>query len=220
MINILIVDDHLIVREGIKRIINDTQDMKIVSEASNGHEALNLIRNNKYDLILLDISMPGYNGLQTLKLIRKHNNTLPVLMLSMHSEEQYAMRSIKAGASGYITKETAADQLVTAIRKINDGRKYFSKEVAELLVADLYHKDDKEPHENLSDREFEILKMIATGKTTKSIAIELSISPKTVSTYRTRILDKLSMRNNSDLIHYKNALIVYVVHAGYRYFQL
>ena len=123
-------------------------------------------------------------------------------MLSMHSEEQYAMRSIKAGASGYMTKDTASSQLVTAIRKINNGRKFISKEVAELLATELYHEEEKEPHEHLSDREFEILKMIATGKTTKSIAIELSISPKTVSTYRRRILDKLNMKNNSDLIHY------------------
>ena len=202
MINILIVDDHLIVREGIKRIINDTQDMQIVEEASSGKEAINLIQKNTFDLVLLDISMPGQNGLQTLKLIKKHNKKIPVLMLSMHSEEQYAMRSIKAGASGYMTKDTASSQLVTAIRKINNGRKFISKEVAELLATDLYHEEEKDPHEHLSDREFEILKMIATGTTTKAIAMELSISPKTVSTYRSRILDKLNMRNNSDLIHY------------------
>ena len=123
-------------------------------------------------------------------------------MLSMHSEEQYAMRSIKAGASGYMTKEVAAKELVFAIRKINDGRKYINKEVAELLAADLYHKDEKDPHENLSDREFEILKMIARGLTTKRIAEELIISPKTVSTYRSRILEKLDLHNNSDIIHY------------------
>ena len=202
MINILIVDDHLIVREGLKRIINDTPDIKTVAEASSGMEAMNLIWENKYNLILLDISMPGQNGLQTLKLIKKHDKDIPVLMLSMHSEEQYAMRSIKAGASGYITKDAASSQLVKAIRKINDGRKFISTEAAELLATDLYHEEDKDPHENLSDREFEILKMIASGTTTKSIAIELSISPKTVSTYRSRILDKLNMRNNSDLIHY------------------
>ena len=202
MINILIVDDHLIVREGIKRIINDTPDIKIVAEASSGQEAMDLIYENKYDIILLDISMPGLNGLQTLKLIKKYNNKLSVLMLSMHSEEQYAMRSMKAGASGYMTKDTASNQLVKAIRKINEGRKFISTEVAELLTTDLYHKEDKDPHENLSDREFEILKMIAKGTTTKSIADELSISPKTVSTYRSRILDKLNMQNNSDLIHY------------------
>ena len=123
-------------------------------------------------------------------------------MLSMHSEEQYAMRSIKAGASGYMTKEVAAKELVFAIRKINDGRKYINKEVAELLATYLYHEDEKDPHENLSDREFEILKMIARGLTTKTIAAELIISPKTVSTYRSRILEKLDLHNNSDIIHY------------------
>ena len=202
MINILIVDDHLIVREGIKRIIDDTLDIRTLAEASSGKEAMDLIFKNKYDLILLDISMPKQNGLQTLKLIKKHDKTIPVLMLSMHSEEQYALRSIKAGASGYMTKDTASSQLVTAIRKINKGRKFISKEVAELLTTDLYHDDEKDPHEYLSDREFEILKMIARGMTTKTIAEEISISPKTVSTYRSRILDKLNMRNNADIIHY------------------
>ena len=202
MINILIVDDHLIVREGIKRIINDIPDMNIVAEASSGQEAIDFILENSYNLILLDISMPGQNGLQTLKLIKKHNKHMPVLMLSMHSEEQYAMRTIKAGASGYITKDAASIQLVTAIRKINKGRKFISKEVAELLATSLFHDEDKDPHEFLSDREFEILKMIAKGKTTKNIGEELSLSPKTVSTFRSRILKKLDMKNNSDLIHY------------------
>ena len=202
MINILIVDDHLIVREGIKRIINETMDMKIVEEAATGLEAMDLILKNTYDLVLLDISMPGENGLQTLKKIKKHDKKIHVLMLSMHSEEQYALRTIKAGASGYITKETAPNQLVTAIRKINTGRKFISKEVAELLTTELYHDNEKDPHEHLSDREFEILKMIGKGTTTKSISEELLISPKTVSTYRSRILDKLNMKNNSDLIHY------------------
>ena len=127
---------------------------------------------------------------------------MPVLMLSMHSEEQYAMRTIKAGASGYLTKDAASSQLVTAIRKINKGRKFISKEVAELLTTSLFHNEDKDPHEFLSDREFEILKMIAKGKTTKNIGEELSLSPKTVSTFRSRILKKLDMKNNSDLIHY------------------
>ena len=202
MINILMVDDHLIVRVGIKQIINDIPDMHIIAEASNGNEAMELILKNTYDIVLLDISMPILNGLQTLKLIKKHDNKLPVLMLSMHSEEQYAMRSMKAGASGYMTKEIAAQELVSAIRKINDGRKYISKEVAELLATDLYHEDEKDPHENLSDREFEILKMIARGLTTKAIAAEVKISPKTISTYRSRILAKLDLHNNSDIIHY------------------
>ena len=202
MINILIVDDHLIVIEGIKRIINDSADMNVVAEASSGMEALELVWKNKYDLILLDISMPGRNGLQTLKQIKKHDKNVPVLMLSMHSEGQYAMRSMKAGASGYMTKETASSQLVKAIRKISDGRKFITQEVAELLATDLYHENDKEPHEYLSDREFEVLKMISKGDSIKIIAENLSISPKTVSTYRSRILEKLDLKNNSDIIHY------------------
>ncbi len=140
MIKILIADDHLIVREGIKRIIDDSADMNVVAEASSGMEALEYIWKNNYDLILLDISMPGQNGLQTLKKIKKYDKDLSVLMLSMHAEQQYAMRAIKAGASGYLTKDSASTQLVKAIRKINDGRKYISQEVAELLATDLFQK--------------------------------------------------------------------------------
>ena len=202
MINILIVDDHTIVREGIKRIINDVSDMSVTDEASSGKEALNLIKNNNYDLILMDISMPILNGIQTLKRIQKEYKNLPVLMLSMHSEDQYAIRSMKAGASGYMTKETVSQDLVLAIRKITSGRKYITKAVAELLATDIYHNEDKEPHEILSDREFQILKLIGDGKTTSEIAQELILSPKTVSTYRSRILEKLNLKTNSDLIHY------------------
>jgi len=202
MIKILITDDHLIVREGIKRIIDDSADMNVVAEASSGQEALELVWKNKYDLILLDISMPGKNGLQTLKEIKKHDKSIPVLMLSMHAEQQYAMRAIKAGAAGYMTKDAASSQLVEAIRKIYNGRKYISPEVADLLATDIYHNNEKEPHEYLSDREFEVLKMIARGNSIKIIAQDLSISPKTVSTYRSRILDKLNLETNSDIIHY------------------
>jgi len=196
------VDDHAIVREGLRRILDDTSGINVSAEASTGEEALELICKEKYDLVLLDISMPEKNGLQTLKEIRKHDRKLPVLMLSMHAEEQYAMRAIKAGASGYLTKDSASDQLVSAIRKIYDGRKYISKEVAELLITDIYHDENKQPHEFLSDREFEIFKLIVQGKTAKNIARDLSISDKTVSTYRSRILKKMDMHSNSDLIHY------------------
>ena len=202
MINIIMVDDHAIVREGLRRIINDTNGVTISGEASTGEEALNLIVKNKYDLVLLDISMPGKNGLQTLKEIKKYEAKLPILMLSMHAEEQYAMRAIKAGASGYLTKESASDQLVSAIRKIYDGRKYISTGVAELLVTDIYHDDDKHLHEYLSDREFEIFKLIIRGNSAKIIAANLSISDKTVSTYRSRILKKMNMKSTADLIHY------------------
>ena len=196
------VDDHVIVREGLRRIINDTDGIKITAEASTGEEALDLIYKEKFDLVLLDISMPGKNGLQTLKEIKKHNKNLPVLMLSMHAEEQYAMRAIKAGASGYLTKESASDQLVKAIQKIYTGRKFISQEVAELLVTDMYHDEDKMLHEYLSDREFEIFKLIVRGKAAMKIAKNLSISDKTVSTYRSRILKKMDMSSTADLIHY------------------
>ena len=202
MIEILLVDDHAIVREGLRRIIDDTTGITISAEASTGQDALNLIWKEKYDLVILDISMPGKNGLQTLKEIKKHDAKLPVLMLSMHAEKQYAMRAIKAGASGYLTKESASEQLVSAIRKIFDGRKYISPGVAELLVTDIYHNEDKELHEYLSDREFEILKLIVRGDTPKKIAKNLGISDKTVSTYRTRILKKMDLKSTSDLIYY------------------
>ena len=202
MIEILLVDDHAIVREGLRRIIDDTTGITISAEASTGQEALGLIWKEKYDLVILDISMPGKNGLQTLKEIKKHDAKLPVLMLSMHAEKQYAMRAIKAGASGYLTKESASEQLVSAIRKIFDGRKYISQGVAELLVTDIYHDEDKELHEYLSDREFEIFKLIVRGDSAKIIAENLSISDKTVSTYRSRILKKMNMKNTADLVHY------------------
>ena len=202
MINILLVDDHAIVREGLRRIIDDTKGLNVSAEASTGQGALALIYKNKFDLIILDISMPGINGLQTLKKIKKYNTKLPVLMLSMHAEEQYAMRAIKAGASGYLTKDSASEQLVTAINKIHNGRKYISQEVAELLVTDIYHDEDKKLHEYLSDREFEVFKLIVRGKNIKNIALDLIISDKTVSTYRSRILKKLEMKSTSDLIYY------------------
>ena len=202
MINILIVDDHAIVREGLRRIIDDTSEINVVNEASTGQEALDLIWENKFDLVLMDISMPGKNGLQTLKEIKKINKKIPVLMLSMHAEEQYAMRAIKAGASGYLTKDSASDQLVDAIIKIYKGRKVISPEVAELLVSDIYHNEDKLLHENLSDREFEIFKFIVKGESAKIIAKNLAISDKTVGTYRSRILKKMKMKTTSDIIHY------------------
>ena len=202
MIKIILIDDHAIVREGICRIIDDTSGITISAEASTGQEALDLIWKEKYDLVILDISMPGKNGLQTLKEIKKYDSKLPVLMLSMHAEEQYAMRAIKAGASGYLTKESASDQLVSAIRKIYDGRKFISPGVAELLVTDIYHDEDKRLHEYLSDREFEIFKLIVRGNSAKKIATNLSISDKTVSTYRSRILKKMDMHSTADLIHY------------------
>ena len=202
MINILMVDDHAIVREGLSRIINDTTEITIAAEASTGEEAIKKVNNQTFDLVLLDISMPGKNGLQTLKEIKKIKKNLPVLMLSMHAEEQYAIRAIKAGASGYLTKDSASNMLVQAIEKIYNGGKFISQEVAELLVSDIYHNEDKQAHEHLSDREFEIFKLIVKGNSVKIIAKNLAISDKTVSTYRSRVLKKMHMKTNSDIIHY------------------
>ena len=202
MINVLIVDDHAIVREGIRRILNDTSEINITDEASSGEEAIEFIKIKKFDLVILDISMPGKNGLQTLREIKQYNKKLPVLMLSMHAEEQYAMRAIKAGASGYLTKDSASEQLVEAINKIHNGRKYINKEVAELLVSDIYHKDEKRPHAYLSDREFEVMKFIIQGHSAQYISSKLGISDKTVSTYRSRILKKMSLKSTADLIYY------------------
>lgn len=196
------VDDHAIVREGLRRIIEEKEEMTVASEATTGAEALQLISKEIFDVILLDISMPGKNGLQTLKEIKKHKSTIPILMLSMHAEEQYALRAIKAGASGYLTKDSAPEQLVIAIKKVYSGRKYISPEVADLLATDIYQKENKQLHEYLSDREFEIMKLLIKGQAARKMATDLSISDKTVSTYRARIMKKMHMSNISELIHY------------------
>jgi len=202
MINILMVDDHAIVREGLRRIIEEKKEMKVAFEATTGEEALYLISKEIFDVVLLDIAMPGKNGLQTLKEIKKYKSTIPVLMLSMHAEEQYALRAIKAGASGYLTKDSAPEELVIAIKKVYSGKKYISQEVAGLLTTDIYHKENKQLHEYLSDREFEIMKLLIKGNSARKMATALSISDKTVSTYRSRIMKKMHMNNISELIHY------------------
>ncbi|MDA8431392.1 MAG: response regulator transcription factor [Nitrospiraceae bacterium] len=202
MIRILIADDHRIVREGLKQILAETPDMIVMDEASNGQEVLGKIWENDFDVVLLDISMPGRSGLDILKQLKSERPRLAVLVLSMYSEEQYAMRALRAGASGYMTKESAPDELIEAIRKVSTGRKYISPTVAEKLAVSLEAKDERPAHENLSDREYQVMCMIASGKTIKSIADELSLSVKTVSTYRTRILEKMQMKNNAELTHY------------------
>lgn len=208
-IRILIADDHPVVRAGLKRIISETSRIVVGDEASNGHEVLEKIWKNDYDVVLLDISMPGINGLDVLKQIKSKSPELPVLMLSIHDEEQYAVRTLKAGASGYLTKESAPDELIEAIRKAHLGRKYVSPSLAEKLAFDL-EIDDKRPlHETLSDREYQVMCMIASGKTVTEIAKELSLSVKTISTYRSRLLKKMRMENNAELIRYaiKNQLV-------------
>ncbi len=209
MIKILIADDHPVVRKGLKEIIEVTPDMMVGDEASNGQEALEKVRKNDFDVVLLDISMPGRSGLEILKELKSEKPELSVLILSMHPEEQYAVRVLKAGASGYLTKESAPDELIAAIRKASIGRKYVSSSLAEKLALYLEIDDERPLHETLSDREYEVMRMIASGKTITEIAEKLFLSIKTISTYRSRILEKMGMKSNSELTHYalKNRLV-------------
>ena len=196
-IKIIIADDHAIVREGLKQILNEASGFTVSEEASNGHELLSKLRKHEYNAIVLDISMPELNGLDALKQIRSINSKIPVLVLSMHSEEHYAIRVLKAGASGYLTKESVSEELIRAIQKVVSGRKYVSPILAEKLALDLDADKEKSLHETLSDREYQVLCLIASGKTLKEIADELMLSIKTISTYRTRILEKTQMKNNA-----------------------
>ncbi len=209
MIKILIADDHPIVRKGLKEIIEETSDMKVIDEASTGQEVLEKVFKTEFDVVLLDISMPGKSGLDILKELKNHRSKLTVLVLSMHPEEQYAMQVFKAGASGYLTKESAPDELLTALRKVSKGGKYVSSSLAEKLAYALEKDVEKAPHEILSAREYEVMRKIASGKTVTDIARELFLSPKTISTYRTRILEKMGIKNNAELIRYaiKNHLV-------------
>ncbi len=209
MIKILVADDHAVVREGVKQILSETADMVVAAEASSAQEVLNKVWENNYDLVLLDISMPGRGGLDVLKQLKDEKPGLPVLILSIYPEEQYAVRALRAGASGYLTKESAPDELIAAIRKISQGGKYVSASLAEKLAFDMEIGAEKPPHEMLSDREYQVMCMIAKGKTVKEIAGELSLSVKTISTYRSRILDKMRMKGNAELTRYaiKNSLI-------------
>jgi DNA-binding NarL/FixJ family response regulator len=206
---ILIADDHLVVRRGIRQILSDWSDSAVMDEACNGQEVLEKVHNNQYDLILLDISMPGRSGLEVLAQLKKDKPDQNILILSMHTEEQYAVRVMKAGASGYLTKESTPEELISAVERVSQGRKYVSSSLAEQLAFYLEAKTEKPPHELLSDREFEVLCLIAKGKTVTEIAEMLSLSIKTISTYRTRILEKMAMTNNAQLTHYaiKNNLV-------------
>lgn len=209
MINIMIADDHAIVRAGLKQILSDHPDMTVIDEASDGQELLEKIKKRHPDVILLDISMPGRNGLEILKQIRVEKPALPVLVLSMHSEEQYAIRTIKAGAAGYLTKEAASEKLVEAIKKVHEGGRYISMTLAEKLAETLMIDMRRPAHENLTDREYQVFYNIACGKTVSEIASEMFLSVKTISTYRRRILNKMDMKNNSELTRYalENTLI-------------
>jgi len=209
MIKILIADDHTIVREGLKQIVSNAPGLLVTGEAASGQETLELVRKDNFDVILLDIAMPKKDGLAILKQLKQAKQDLPVLMLSMYPEEQYAVRTLKMGAAGYLTKITAADELIKAIKKVSTGKKYISNALAEKLAHYLDTDTEKLPHESLSDREFQVMRMIASGKTVKKIADELSLSVNTISTYRIRVLNKMKMMTNSELTYYaiKNQLV-------------
>lgn len=205
MLTILIVDDHAVVRRGLKEIIQETVSRNAVfDEAASGHEALQKTESNNYDLVLLDISMPGRNGLDTLKSLKIIRPNLPVLVLSMYPEEQFAMRSFRAGASGYITKESAPEELQIAVSKILQGRKYISSCCSEMLLSELKHEKStcESPHMILSNREYHVACLIASGTPLKEIALQLVLSDKTISTYRSRILNKMNFKTNAELINY------------------
>lgn len=209
MIKILIVDDHAVVRRGVKQILAEEHDMTIFGEARNAQEALNNVREMNWDIVILDITMPDRSGLDVLKELKSIRPQLPVLVLSMHPEDQYAVRVLKAGAAGYVTKESAPEELAKAVRKVIKGRKWSTPSLAEKLAFDLESGSEKPLHESLSNREYQVACMIASGKTVKEIAGELYLSIKTISTYRTRVLNKMKMKLNAELIHYaiKNRLI-------------
>jgi len=201
-IRVLVADDHALMRRGLGQVIEETSEMTVTGEAADGREALDLIRRDEFDVVVLDINMPGQDGLDTLKQLKVENAKLPVLVLSMHPENQYAIRVLMAGASGYLCKESAPDELVHAIRKISEGGRYVSKEVAEVLLQHLDAIPGMPLHASLSDREFQVLCQISSGKTVSEIADELALSVKTVSTYRTRLLEKMYMKSNAELTHY------------------
>ena len=202
MIRVLIVDDHAILRRGLAQIISEAGDMKVCAEAESSAQAVRLVREHALDVVLLDITMPDRNGLDTLKQLKKEKPKLAVLMLSMHPEEIYALRAIKAGASGYLNKQSAPALLVTAIRQVAGGRRYISPAVAETLAGTIAGDSDGPAHATLSDREYETMRLIASGRTLTEIAAEMHLSVKTVSVYRARLLEKMQLKNNAELTHY------------------
>ncbi|MDI6743286.1 MAG: response regulator transcription factor [Smithella sp.] len=202
MIRILVADDHAVVRQGVKQILADVEDMTVKDEAQNGIETLKKVTEQDYDVVLLDISMPGRSGLEVLEDIKARRPKLPVLILSMHPEEQYAVRALKAGAAGYLTKASAPQELIGAIRKAAGGGKYVTASLAEKLVDQLETDTEKLPHELLSNREHQVMLMLAGGKSVSDIADELNLSVKTISTYRTRVMSKMGMKKNAELTLY------------------
>ncbi|QDZ27349.1 response regulator transcription factor [Noviherbaspirillum sp. UKPF54] len=202
MIRIVIADDHTIMREGLKRILDGADDIEVVGEAVDGFEALAHVRKGGFDLLMLDLSMPGRSGVELIRQIKDEMPKLPILILTMHEEEQYAVRAIRAGARGYLTKESAGTQLVSAIRKVASGRPYISLEVAEQLAMDVMPANEELPYKQLSNREFEVFTLLVSGKSITEIADFLHLSAKTVSTHKTRILTKMNMNSLAEMVHY------------------
>jgi len=208
-IKVIIADDHAILRAGLKQILAETDDIAVIAEAQTANEAIKLSRNPEADVLLLDISLPDRSGIDALKYIKKDNPRIAVLMLSMHREDQYAVRALKAGASGYLCKQSASNELVNAIHTVAKGKKYITAEVAEILANQVSGGNEKAPHEMLSDREFQTLTLIASGLSVGEIADKLSLSVKTISMYRSRLLEKMQLKHNADITHYaiKNNLV-------------
>lgn len=202
MIRIVIADDHTLMREGLKRIFEGNHEITVVDEAIDGFSVINLVRKGGFDLLLLDLSMPGRSGIDLIRQIRTEAPRLPILVLTMYEEEQYAVRSIRAGAQGYLTKESAGDQLVNAIKKVASGRPYISMEVAEQLALGIMTPEKEMPHTQLSDREFEVFNLLATGKSITDIGTQLHLSVKTVGTHKSRILNKMGMHSLAEIVQY------------------
>ncbi|PPC81862.1 MAG: DNA-binding response regulator [Methylotenera sp.] len=201
-IKVIIADDHAILRAGLKQILSETEDILVVAEAQNANEAIKLGSQPDADVLLLDISLPDRSGIEALKYIKRENSQIAVLMLSMHREDEYAIRALKSGASGYLCKQSASSELVNAIHTVAKGKKYITPEVAEILANQVGQDAQKAPHELLSDREYQTFIMIASGMSVTDIAVKLSLSVKTVSMYRTRLLEKMQLKHNAELTHY------------------
>ncbi|RMG69216.1 MAG: DNA-binding response regulator [Calditrichaeota bacterium] len=199
---ILIADDHPLIREGFKKILSREVGLTVVGEASNAGEVLSFLRNHPCDLVVLDINMPGRSGLEVLEDIRRQNPEVKILILSIHPESRFAIRALKAGAAGYLTKDSAPEELVAAIRKIQEGRKYISPNLAEHIAYSIGPEQAMNPHDRLSNREMEVFLKIAAGKTIQEIAQELNLSASTINTYRNRILEKMGLKSNAEIIHY------------------
>ena len=202
MISILVVDDHALIRKGLKQLLEDTPDIRITGETECGLQAINMVRAHHYDLVLLDISLPDKQGIDVLRQLKVEHPNIKVIVLSMHPEDQYGVRTLKAGALGYLNKQSAPDLLIGAIRQVLSGKKYISEIIAEQLLNNLIGESQELLHQTLSNREYQTLCLMASGKTLTEIAEDMSLSPKTISVYRGRMLEKMGFKNNAEAIHY------------------